>query len=144
MSNNLTDARAQLDDVAADVRVLQTRRADLLAELAEVDAKERDASARASTLASEIQRLEREPAARAQLERLLPTLHARLAKAPSTSPTVRDIRSKLGGLADERSPAADRLALAKDLLSDINDCYRLDRESWDRNAPVVVGREPRR
>jgi chromosome segregation ATPase len=73
---------------------------------------------------------EREPAAQAQLERLTPTLHAQLAKAPQNSPTVRAIRDRLPNLADANWSAAKRLDMVRRLLKDLANRDVLDRQIW--------------
>lgn len=127
--NNKT-AHAQLAEVTAEVETLQQRRLDLQTQLADTSVQESAAQARASTLAAAVMKLEREPAAKAQLELLAPTLHARLAKAPPNSPTVQAVRKLLPRLADENEPAADRLDLVRDLLKDLGRRDLLDRQHW--------------
>lgn len=141
MTNDLSAVRTQLAEASAAVKLLQQRRLDLQAQLAETEVQERAAQAQAATLAAEVQRLEVEPVARERLERLLPTLHARLAKAPHRSPTAQRIRSSLPRLADENTPAADRLSLCRSLLDDLVWRVELDFEFWAAATPRVSGRE---
>jgi septal ring factor EnvC (AmiA/AmiB activator) len=111
--------------------------AQLEARLAQLDADrartQTDLDAARTELAAAhkaAQLADREPAAQAQLERLAPTLHARLAKAPQNSPTVRAIRDRLPNLADANWSAADRLDMVRRLLDDLKNLDILDKNIW--------------
>lgn len=123
---------------------LEARLAQLDAERAEAqtaldDAKSELAAAHKKAY-DEAQRLEREPANRAQLALLTPTLHARLRAAPRNSPTAQAVRELLPTLDDESTPAADRLTLLRGLLTDLKSLHRLDLETWDAKVPPIAGR----
>ncbi len=115
-SQTIAQLEARLADLDADRARTQT---DLDAARTELAAAHKAA-----------QLAEREPAAQAQLERLTPTLHARLAKAPQNSPTVRAIRDRLPNLADANWSAANRLDMVRRLLKDLANRDVLDRQIW--------------
>lgn len=127
---------------------LEARLAQLDAERAEVqtalDSARAELAAAHKKAHAEAQRLERDPAERAQLARLTPTLHARLRAAPRNSPTAQGVRDRLPTLDDESVSAADRLTLLRGLLDDLKNHHRLDLETWDAKVPPVLGRELRR
>ncbi len=111
--------------------------AELEARLAQLDADRARTQTELNAARTELaaahkaaQLAEREPAAQAQLERLTPTLHAQLAKAPQNSPTVRAIRDRLPNLADANWSAAKRLDMVRRLLKDLANRDVLDRQIW--------------
>lgn len=138
---DLNTARTRLTEASDLLWELDQRRAALQAELNEVAAQERDAQAGVTALTGEVARLEREPAARAQLERLTVTLRARLAEMPLNSPTAQRVRERLPTLGDESFPAADRLEMVRDALRDLQNHHLLDRRIWDAKTPHLPGRE---
>ncbi len=109
---------------------LEARLADLDAERARTQTDLNAARTELAAAHKAAQLAEREPAAQAQLERLAPTLHARLAKAPQNSPTVRAVRDRLPTLADANWSAADRLDMVRRLLDDLSNRDTLDRNIW--------------
>lgn len=127
---------------------LEARLAQLDAERARtqqgLDVARKELAAAHKEAHAEAQRLAREPAERAQLARLIPTLPARLRAAPRNSPTAQEVRELLPTLEDESTPVGDRLTLIRGLLNDLKNLDRLDREIWDAKVPPVVGRELRR
>lgn len=139
MPDDLADARAQLAEVSAEVEALQERRTTLETELIEVDRQLDTLAVKVEPLVAQVRVLEAEPRARKQLEMLTQTLTAKLAKAPPTSPTVRDIRASLLHLSDETMLASSRLALVRRLLEDLGRYHVLDGNLW--SGPPLAGRD---
>ncbi len=109
---------------------LEARLADLDADRARTQTELNAARTELAAAHEAAQLADREPAAQAQLERLTPTLHARLAKAPQNSPTVRAIRDRLPTLDDANWSAADRLDMVRRLLDDLKNLDILDKNIW--------------
>jgi septal ring factor EnvC (AmiA/AmiB activator) len=119
-----------MTDTPQTIAQLEARLADLDADRARTQTDLDAARTELAAAHQAAQLADREPAAQAQLERLTPTLHARLAKAPQNSPTIRAIRDRLPTLADESGSAADRLDMVRRLLDDLKNLDTLDRNIW--------------
>lgn len=142
--NNLESARTAVTDLQADLAQIDERIRDLEVERAGKQADLERAGTILLAATAEAQAVAREPQDRLKLAELSDRLRQRLAAAPSYSPTAKEVRGQLGRLDDERATVADRLALAKGLLSELANHYQRDREVWDRATPHMAGREPRR
>ncbi len=118
------------DTTLQTITALEKKLADLDADRARTQTDLNAARTELAAAHEAAQLAEREPAAQAQLERLTPTLHARLAKAPQNSPTVRAIRDRLPNLADANWSAADRLDMVRRSLDDLKNRDVLDRNLW--------------
>ncbi len=118
------------DTTLQTITALEKKLADLDADRARTQTDLDVARSELAAAHEAAQLAEREPAAQAQLERLTPTLYARLAKAPQNSPTVRAIRDRLPNLADANWSAADRLDMVRRSLDDLKNHDVLDRNIW--------------
>lgn len=131
--NSKTDVNAARQTIAqleADLATLDRRAADLEAERAQLTAALKTERAVIAAASAEAQRAASEPVHRERLAVLTATLRARLRSAPPRSPTAQRIRKESARLADENTPAADRLALCRSLLDDLAWRVELDFQHW--------------
>jgi chromosome segregation ATPase len=121
----------ELEKIGDDLTMIRERRAALHAELGSMTVQETALNERATTLQTEIKRLEREPQDRDRLARLTAELDMKLSKADSRSPTIQATRrTALERLGDESKPVADRLNLVLALIRDVGDYHIIDKNIW--------------
>ncbi len=131
----------ELEKIGDDLTMIRERRAELHAELGSMTVQETALNERATTLQTEIKRLEREPQDRDRLARLTAELDAKLKKADSRSPTIQDVKRNLERLGDESKPVADRLNLVLALIRDVGDYHLLDKNIWTSLEGATAARQ---